>query len=156
MKIEIPSMEDYEATNALAHQVHELHVSWRPDLFNSVDNVISREEFQSLVNHREIYIARWNDKIVAYMILKIKEKKHPNGSMRYRKLLEIEAMCVNEDDRGYGIGTSMLEYAKNIGIENDCTDMYLTVNEENVDAIRVYEKFGMRVKNIAYSMEIHK
>lgn len=61
--IQIPKIEDFEAVNRLAKQVHELHVKWRPDL-------------------------------------------------------------------------------------------YLTVNEENENAIKMYEKFGMKVKNIAYSMEI--
>ena len=156
MKIEIPKMEDYEATNALAAQVHELHVKWRPDLFRSVDAVITEEEFEELIDNHEIYIVRLKNRVVGYMIIKVKEKKHQNEKMRYRKMLNIEAMCIDEDDRGFGIGTALLEYAKEVGIENGCTDMYLTVNEENKAAIRVYEKFGMRVKNIAYSMEIHK
>lgn len=156
MKIEIPKESDYEGVNSLAHQVHELHVAWRPDLFNSVEDAITKEEFDSYIANKQIYVARNREKILAYMIIKLKEKKHQNDKMRYRKILEIEAMCVDQDDRGYGIGTKMLEYAKQLGIENNCTDMYLTVNEENKDAIRVYEKFGMRVKNIAYSMEIHK
>ena len=32
--------------------------------------------------------------------------------------------------------------------------MYLTVNQENESAIKVYEKFGFKVKNIAYMMKI--
>ena len=32
--------------------------------------------------------------------------------------------------------------------------MYLTVNEENINAIKLYEKFGFKVKSIAYSMQI--
>ncbi len=156
MKIELPKESDYEGVNSLAHQVHELHVAWRPDLFNSVEDAITKEEFDNYIANKQIYVARNREKILAYMIIKLKEKKHQNDKMRYRKIVEIEAMCVDQDDRGYGIGTKMLEYAKQLGIENNCTDMYLTVNEENKDAIRVYEKFGMRVKNIAYSMEIHK
>jgi len=31
---------------------------------------------------------------------------------------------------------------------------YLTVNEENVSAIKLYEEFGFKVKSIAYSMQI--
>ena len=50
----------------------------------------------------------------------------------------------------------LLNFAKQIGIDNGCTDMYLTVNEENIGAIKTYEKFGMRVKNIAYMMELNK
>ena len=61
---------------------------------------------------------------------------------------------VDEKCRGNGIGTALLEYAKKIGKENNCTDIYLTVNEENEGAIKLYESFGLKLKNIAYSMEI--
>ncbi len=43
---------------------------------------------------------------------------------------------------------------KKIGKENNCTDLYLTVNKENENAIKVYEEFGFKVKSIAYSMQI--
>ena len=71
-------------------------------------------------------------------------------------LKEIEAICVDEKNRGKGIGTILLRYVKEFGKENDCTDMYLTVNEENENAIKAYEKFGFKVKSIAYSMQIQK
>lgn len=74
--------------------------------------------------------------------------------MRYRKQLQIEAICVDEENRGKGIGTELLKYVKKFGKENNCTDLYLTVNKENENAIKAYEKFGFKVKSIAYSMKI--
>ena len=59
-----------------------------------------------------------------------------------------------EKYRGKGIGTALLNYVKQIAIENDCTDMHLTVNQENINAIKTYENFGMRVKNIAYLLDL--
>lgn len=44
--IEIPQIEDFYGVNELAKQVHELHVNWRPDLFLSVDEVISKEDLK--------------------------------------------------------------------------------------------------------------
>jgi len=156
MKITIPNLKDYEKVNKLALQVHELHISWRPDLFNSVEKVITEEEFEEMIDNKEIYVANIDNKIVGYIVLSIKEKINPNPKFRYRKQLNVEAMCVDENYRGKGIGTSLLNYAKQIGIDNGCTDMYLKVNEENINAIKTYEKFGMRVKNIAYMMELNK
>lgn len=153
MKIEIPQIKDYELVNKLAVQVHELHVGWRPDLFISVDEVISKEYFNELILNKEILVAKIDDKIVGYIIFNIREKEIP--SMRYRKQLNIEAMCVDENHRGKGIGTQLLKCVKEFAIENNCTDLYLTVNEENKNAIKTYEKFGMKVKNIAYSMKIN-
>lgn len=150
--IEIPRIKDFNRVNELAKQIHELHVNWRPDLFLSVDEVISKEDFEKMIQAKEIFVAKLQDEIVGYITFNIKEKN--NHSMRYRKQLQIEAICVDEKNRGKGIGTELLKYAKKHGKENECTDVYLTVNEENENAIRVYEEFGFKVKSIAYSMQI--
>ena len=39
-------------------------------------------------------------------------------------------------------------------MKNRYTDLRLTVNEENRDAIHLYEKIGFKVKNIAYMMQL--
>ncbi len=150
--IEIPRIEDFNKVNELAKQVHELHVNWRPDLFLSVDEVISKEDFEKMIQAKEIFVAKIEDEIVGYITINIKEKINP--IMRYRKQLQIEAICVDEKTRGKGIGTQLLKYVKQYGKEYDCTDIYLTVNEENESAIKMYEEFGFKVKSIAYSMQI--
>ena len=150
--IEVPKIDDFKRVNELAKQVHELHVNWNPDLFLSVDEVLQKDYFEVLIQNKEIFIAKLNNEIVGYVIFSIREKE--NLSMRYRKQLNIEAICVDENCRGNGIGTLLLEYTKKVGKEQGCTDMYLTVNQENEGAIKVYEKFGFKVKNIAYMMKI--
>ena len=150
--IENPQIKDFNRVNELAKQVHELHVNWRPDLFLSVDEVISQEEFEKRIQANEIFVARIEDEIVGYITINIKEKNNP--IMRNRKQLQIEAICVDEKNRGKGIGIQLLKYVKQYGKKNNCTDMYLTVNEENASAIKMYEEFGFKVKSIAYSMQI--
>ncbi len=152
MKIEIPSINDYEQVNSLACQVHELHVNWRPDLFFPTKEVIPKERFEGLIEEKNIFVAKIETKIVGYVTFSIVEKA--NSIMRFRKQLSIDAMCVDKNYRGKGIGTSLLEFIEEYAKEENCTDIYLTVNEENRNAIKTYEKFGMKVKNIAYSKEI--
>ena len=150
--IEVPKIEDFKRVNELARQVHELHASWRPDIFLKVDEVIDKEEFKEKIQAKEIYIAKTEEKIVGYMTLNIKQNSNP--ILKYKKYLTIEAICVDENERSKGIGTLLLYKAKKKGKEKGCTDLYLTVNKENENAIKIYEKLGFRVKNIAYSMEI--
>ena len=152
INIEIPKIEDLKRVNELAMQVHEMHFKWRPDIFLDVDQVINEEEFDKKIKDEEIFIAKHQDEILGYITISIKEKD--NRITRHRKQINIEAICVEEKSRGNGIGTALLNYAKKIGKEKNCTDMYLTVNEENEEAKKLYEKIGMRVKNIAYSMQI--
>ena len=66
----------------------------------------------------------------------------------------LSGLSVLPDHRGKGIGTKILESIKEIAKTKGCTDLYLTVNQENENAIKVYEKFGFKVKNIAYMMKI--
>ena len=154
MKIEIPKMEDLNSINIIARQVHEIHVNWRPDLFISVDEAINKDELEELINNGEIYVAKENNNIVGYIIIEIMEKN--NRKMRYRKILEISNLGVEENYRNKGIGTELLNFIKNKALEDNCTDLYLTVNEENKNAIKLYEKFGFKIKNIAYSKQINK
>ena len=144
--------EDFKKVNELAVQVHEMHVTWNPDIFKSVEEVINKEYFENLIKNEEIYIAKVDKEIVGYIIFNIKEKENP--SMRYRKQLNIDAICVDEKYRGKGIGTKILDNIKEIAKNKGCTDLYLTVNQENENAIKVYEKFGFKVKNIAYMMKL--
>lgn len=150
--IESPNLNDLNQINKLAKQVHDIHVNWRPDLFKKVEEVISREQLEELIANKEIFVAKLENRIVGYVTIKIVEKTNP--SMRYRVQISIEAICVDEKARGKGIGTKLLEYVREYGKQNSCTDMYLTVNEENENTINLYEKFGFRVKSIAYSMKI--
>ena len=150
--VEIPKVEDFKRINELAVQVHEMHVTWNPDIFKSVKEVINKEYFDILIKNEDIYIAKVDKEIVGYIIFNIKEKENP--SMRYRKQLNIDAICVDERYRGKGIGTKILESIKEIAKTKGCTDLYLTVNQENENAIKVYEKFGFKVKNIAYMMKL--
>lgn len=150
--IEIPKLEDLEQVNLLAKQAQDLHVNLNPDLYLNVDEVISKEFFEEKLKFKQIFIAKLQGKIVGYIAFNISEKI--NHLMRYRKLLSIEAICVDEKNRGKGIGTLLLQCAKNIGKENKCTDIQLAVNQNNRNAIQVYEKFGFKVKGISYSMKI--
>lgn len=152
MKIEVPKMTDYIEINNLAKQVHRIHVKWRPDLYLDIDEVINKEDLKEKIQLNEILVAKIQNEIVGYVIFNIQEKNNP--IMRYRKQLQIEAKCVDENNRCKGIGTELLKHLKNIAKEKNCTDMYLTVNEENINAIKLYEKFGFKVKSIAYSMQI--
>ena len=68
--------------------------------------------------------------------------------------MNIDVIVVDEEHRGKGIGTKLLTFIKDYSKSIGCTDLRLTVNEENKDAIKMYEKFGMTVKNITYSMQI--
>lgn len=152
MIIEIPKITDYTEINNLAKQVHELHVNWRPDLFADVENVIEKENLEIMIKNKEIYIAKENSKIIGYITVSVKDKTNP--IMKPKKYLSIDSICVDKKNRNKGVGTALLDFSKELAKIKQCTDLYLTVNQENFKAIKLYEKFGFKVKNISYSMKI--
>lgn len=153
MNIELAKKEELKEINKIAKQVHDLHVKWRPDIFKEVEEPISKEMFEEMLLNKEIYVVKEEGKIVAYANIKIKEANNRPGYYD-RKILNLEAIGVDKQYRNRGIGTQLIEYIINIGKQQGCTDLVLTVNEENVNAIKCYEKIGMRVRNIKYSMKI--
>ncbi len=150
--IELPKVEDFKRVNELARQVHELHVKWRPDIFSDINEIIRKDNLEEMIQNKEIYVAKLQNQILGYIIFNIKENSNPG--IRCRKQLTIKAICVDENNRRKGIGKLLLEHAKNIAQDNHCTDMNLTVNQENTNAIKLYEEFGFKLKNIAYSMKL--
>ena len=153
MNIEIPNIQDYEQINSLAVKLHDLHVLWRPDIFVHVDSIFSKEELQEIIDSKSMFIARVNNKVAGYILIgKIVEGT--KKGYKYRKELPIDAMIVDEDMRGKGIGTKLLEHVIDLAEENNCTGIRLTVNEENDSARKLYEKVGMKLKNVAYNLTL--
>ena len=148
MNIILPDINDVKEINKIARQVHELHVAWRPDIFVSVENPVQEERLRELIENKEIYIIK-EENIIGYAIINIKEKN--SYGTHYRKYLCIEVIAIDESYRGKGYGTKLMEFLKDLGRKENCTDLYLNVNEENKQAMKLYEKLGMKVKNISYS-----
>ncbi len=152
MKIELPKIIDLKPIDKIAIQAHECHVKWRPDIFEHTDSIINEEELAKMIENKEIFVAKLDEKIVGYILLSSREGKK-NG-YKFRKELDIDAMGVDEAYRNQGIGFGLLEYVKKYAEENNYTDLRLTVNEENENAKHLYEKVGFKVKNIAYTLPL--
>ena len=150
MKIELPKLSDHKRINELAIKLHEYHVEWRPDIFIHTDEVISKEELQEMIANEKMFVAKEDNKVLGYIILGPIREDHKNG-YNYRKQLELAALIVDDTTRNKGIGTALMKKALEYAKENNCTDVRLTVNEENEKAIKLYEKLGidtMQVVNL--------
>lgn len=153
MKIEVPSIEDYEKINALAALLHDLHVSFRPDIFIHTDEIFTKDELKEMIENKSIFVAKINEQVVGYVLIGgVKEGVKPG--YHYRKELPIDALVVDSNYRQRGIGTKLFEYVVSYAKDMGCTGVHLTVSKENTEAIKLYEKMGMKVKNIAYTMHL--
>ena len=70
-------------------------------------------------------------------LLPYRELSDPNS-------LFIAEICFLPEARGKGLGTRLLEYARNLAIEMGLPSVTLRVFSENVGAIRLYERSGFQ------------
>ena len=98
---------DFEHVNRLARQVHELHVSLHPDLYRSVKHPISREEFREMVERDQLVVACRGEHIVAYAAFAVRD--FDGASILPRRVMMLDALCVDGPCRRQGIAHAMLE-----------------------------------------------
>ena len=150
--LELARKEDRKAVNALALQVHAMHVAWRPDLYEMVEEVYTEERFSAAVKERSLYVARINDAIAGYVAVKIRDFDWP-GVVR-RKVMLIDELCVDELCRSQGIGTEMMAEVRVLAKAFGCTDLQLNVNAHNDEAVGFYQKCGFHIQNISMHRKV--
>lgn len=145
--LELATIKDRDAVNALTRQVHELHVSWRPDIFRMPEgDIFTEERFQEVIRERQLYVAKLDGFAVGYVLTGMKEKNLP-GQV-WRKVFLINELCVDESLRGHGIGTRIMEEVHALARAFGCTDLQLNVYPQNDDAVGFYQKCGFMIQNI--------
>ncbi len=145
--LELAIAADRAAVNALARQVHELHVAWRPDIFRMPEgDLYSEERFLDCIQERQMYVAKLNGIVVGYVLIKFKVYDIP--PRQPAKVLCIEEICVDENFCGHGIGTRMMEEVHALARAFGCTDLQLGVYPQNDAAVGFYQKCGFTIRSI--------
>ena len=150
--LELARLEDREAIDELALQVHAMHVSWRPDLFEMVEELYSVERMQSAIADRSLYVAKIDGMVVGYVSTEIRSTDRP-GRMK-RKIMMIDEFAVHELCRGRGIGTSMMMDIRALAKAFRCTDLQLNVYPQNDDAVGFYQRCGLMIQKISMQCKL--
>lgn len=87
-----------------------------------------------------------DNKIIGYLSYKIKGK--------YKKKLDIDQLVIDENYRGQGLGKKLVEQAKIIAKENNCTRIELNCWLFNKNALSMYEHIGFERQRIIYEMSL--
>lgn len=150
--LELARLEDREAIDELALQVHAMHVSWRPDLFEMVEELYSVERMQSAIADRSLYVAKIDGMVVGYVSTEIRITDRP-GRVK-RKIMMIDEFAVHELCRGRGIGTSMMMDIRALAKAFRCTDLQLNVYPQNDDAVGFYQRCGLMIQKISMQCKL--
>lgn len=144
--LELATLSDRPAVNDLAREVHAMHVAWRPDIYEMVEELYSEECFMQAIHDRQLYVAKLNGIVAGYVLVKIRNYDWP-GVVR-RKVMVVDEICVDLPFRGHGIGTRMMEEVHALARAFGCTDLQLGVYPQNDDAVGFYQKCGFTIRSI--------
>lgn len=150
--LELARESDFKAVNRLSVQIHDLHVSWRPDIFYHCDEPYPRDAFLSDIQDRMVYVAKLQQEVVGYVVLKLLKKAGP-GTVE-QSLLRLESICVDEMLRGQGIGKAMVADVRALARAFGCSGIILGVHPENDDAVGFYQKCGFCIRTINMDMKL--
>ena len=144
--LELARSADRDSVNAIAAQVHAMHVAWRPDIYAMVEELYSEDRFMDAIRNRELYVAKLSDTVVGYVLLKTRNYDWP-GVVK-RKVMVVDEICVDEACRNRGIGTQMMAEVRALAKAFGYTDLQLGVYPQNDAAVAFYQKCGFTIRSI--------
>ena len=149
--LELARPDDRETVNALALEVHAMHMAWRPDIYETVAELYPADRFEEAIRQRSLYVAKLNDVVVGYAAVSYRDYNQPG--LTRRKAMVLEEFCVIESCRGQGIGQQMMLELRALARAFRCTDLQLGVYPQNDDAVGFYQKCGFMIQSITMQMK---
>lgn len=140
---------DAAAINNLLFQVLKVHSDARPDLFKAGTKKYTDSELLEIINDdlRPIFVAECDGKVLGYAFC-VHTQLIGNNNMTDIKTLYIDDLCVDSSARNMHIGTALYEYVIKYAKENGYYNVTLNVWADNVNAVKFYEKLGLKIQKI--------
>lgn len=154
MTIRRANATDLDGINRLLLQVLTVHHEGRPDLFkDGVKKYTDDELLAILADDRTPVFAAVDDKkhLLGYAFCVFQQHVGHN-ILTDVKTLYIDDLCVDEACRGQHIGKALYDHVLVFAKEQGCYNVTLNVWACNSNAMRFYEKMGLKPQKIG--MEI--
>ena len=140
---------DIPALDRLLYEVHKVHSDVRPDLFKAGAKKYTDGELREIIadDLRPVFTAERDGEVVGYAFCIHKQFVNDNN-MTDVKTLYIDDLCVEQAARGGHIGTKLYEYVLAYAKQNGYYNVTLNVWADNINAVKFYERIGMRTQKI--------
>lgn len=147
-------LEDYEEVKNLINQVHEIHVKYREDLFET-ENRLDYEEFRTSLSRPNAlnYVYHMNHQVKGILIASASEA--PTSSiLKPRSIYFIHDLVVDQGCIHLGIGKQLMQHFETLARFNNVDAIELNVYAFNKQAIHFYEAFGLENKMMRMEKKI--
>lgn len=140
---------DIPTINKLLYEVLKVHSDVRPDLFKAGTKKYTDEELKKILadDQTPVFVAEKEGNVVGYAFC-VHQQYLNNNNMTDIKTLYIDDLCVDETARGAHVGKALYEYVLNYAKDYGCYNLTLNVWADNVNAVKFYEKIGLKVQKI--------
>lgn len=140
---------DMDVINKLLYQVLKVHSDARPDLFKAGTKKYKDDELKGIIadDNRPIFVAERDGEVVGYAFC-VHQQYIGNNNMTDIKTLYIDDLCVDENARNAHVGRQLYEYVLDYAGSHGYYNVTLNVWADNVNAVKFYEKLGLKIQKI--------
>lgn len=148
-KIRRAAESDMDVINKLLYQVLKVHSDARPELFKAGTKKYKDDELRAIIadDLRPIFVAEKDGEVVGYAFC-VHQQYIDNNNMTDIKTLYIDDLCVDETARNAHVGRQLYEYVLDFAKEQGYYNVTLNVWADNVNAVKFYEKLGLKIQKI--------
>ena len=127
----------------LLNDLDQMHQVWHPDMFVPLPEGRTTDDVLDLLKNPEgeVWVAESEGAVTGLVYLEHREFKDLLV-VRERKFILVDMLVVDARRRGEGIGKMLMEKAKEVAVENGCSELQLKVMAGNAQARGWYEGLG--------------
>ena len=123
---------------------HVKYTSWQKGIYPTVDTA------RLGVKNDSLYVYDDGRSIIASVILDTKQPVEYkniawNVQAKNNQVLVIHTLCVDPEFSGSGIGTTIVDFAKDLACQHGCLAIRLNTTARNIHASHLYQKNGFSV-----------
>lgn len=150
MEIRRGNKGDLKGINALLEQVLMVHHNIRPDLFKANVKKYTDEELIDILadDTKPVFVAVDAENQVLGYAFCVFIRHEDDNILTPIKSLYIDDLCVDEKQRGKHVGKSLYDYVIDYAGKAGCYNVTLNVWNGNDNAMRFYEKCGLKPQKI--------
>lgn len=143
--------DDYEQAELLFQKLHNQHVEAEPDLYKKLDCINKKRDFKKQIKSKNkiMLCAEEDGKIIG-----ISNTKFCTSGMTDIKIAFMDALYVEDEFRGKGIGKKLFLKTEHIAKENGAKRLDLHVWEFNADAVNFYKSLGMEIQRYTFEKNL--
>ncbi len=146
--------QDIPGIMELLVQVCMVHHAIRPDLFNGPATKYTVEELRAIIGNEKTPVFVCVDeagRVLGHRFC-IFQQRIGHNILTDVKTLYIDDLCVDEKQRGKGVGKALYDHVLMFAQENGCYNVTLNVWAGNDSALKFYQDQGLNIQK--YGMEV--